>query len=111
MYSSHATTHFDLVRIVPTSYDEYTALVKSGNVASKHVNGWRVRLKQSDLKLSGIWYKRPRIVMRSMSDSVVQLCNRSRQVWEQVWKVMWYVFWWKPGYRDLLSYVTFLLDG
>ena len=20
------------------------------------------------------------------------------------------VFWWKPGYRDLLSYVTFLLD-
>ena len=23
---------------------------------------------------------------------------------------MWYVFWWKPGYRDLLSYVTFLLD-
>ena len=25
--------------IVPTSYDEYTALVKSGNVASKHVNG------------------------------------------------------------------------
>ena len=26
-------------------------------------------------------------------------------------KLMWYVFWWKPGYRDLLSYVTFLLDG
>ena len=32
--------------IVPTSYDEYTALVKSGNVASKHVNGWRVRSKR-----------------------------------------------------------------
>ena len=26
--------------IVLTSYDEYTALVKCGNVASKHVNGW-----------------------------------------------------------------------
>ena len=25
--------------IVPTLYNEYTALVKSGNVASKHVNG------------------------------------------------------------------------
>ena len=27
--------------IVSASYDEYTALVKCGNVASKHVNGWR----------------------------------------------------------------------
>ena len=44
-YSSHATTHSNLV-IVPTSYDEYTALVKSGNVASKHVNGWRARSKR-----------------------------------------------------------------
>ena len=43
MYSSHATTHSNLV-IVPN--DEYTALVKSGNVASKHVNGWRVHLKR-----------------------------------------------------------------
>ena len=31
---------------VPASYGEYTALVKSGNVASKHVNGWRVRSKR-----------------------------------------------------------------
>ena len=37
---------FRFGEIVPTSYDEYTALVKSGNVASKHVNGWRVRLKR-----------------------------------------------------------------
>ena len=37
---------FQFYKIVPTSYDEYTALVKSGNVASKHVNGWRVRLKR-----------------------------------------------------------------
>ena len=49
--------------IVPPSYDEYTALVKSGNVARKHV--WRA-------------------VSRTYR-------------------------WWKPGYRDLLSYVTFLL--
>ena len=37
---------FQFGEIVPTSYDEYTALVKSGNVASKHVNGWRVRSKR-----------------------------------------------------------------
>ena len=49
--------------IVPASYDEYTALVKSDG-ASKHV--WK--------SVEGAY------------------C------------------WWKPGYRDLLSYVTFLLD-
>ena len=48
----HVTSLLGL--IVPASYDEKSALVKSGNVASKHV--------------------------------------------------------WKAGYRDLLSYVTFLLD-
>ena len=37
---------FQFYNIVPASYNEYTALVKSGNVASKHVNGWRVRLKR-----------------------------------------------------------------
>ena len=50
--------------IVLASYDEYTALVKSGNVTSKHV--WKA--------VKGAYY------------------------------------WWKPGYRDLLSNVTFLLD-
>ena len=33
----HVTSLLGLV--VPASYDEYTALVKSGNVASKHVTG------------------------------------------------------------------------
>ena len=57
----HVTSLLGL--IVPASYDEYTALVKSGNVASKHV-----------------------------------------------WKAVKGAYcWWKPGYRDLLSYVTFLL--
>ena len=78
-YSSHATTHSNLV-IVPTSYDEYTSLVKSGNVASKHVNGWRVRSKRQGLKLSGIWYKRPRIVMRSMSERSTLLLQVSTSV-------------------------------
>ena len=32
------TFQFDV--IVPALYDEYTALVKSENVSSKHVNGW-----------------------------------------------------------------------
>ena len=34
----HDTFQFGVV--VPASYDEYTALIKSGNVVSKHVNGW-----------------------------------------------------------------------
>ena len=50
--------------IVPASYDEYTTLVRSGNVASKHV-------------------------LKTVKGAYC---------------------WWKPGYRDLLSYVTFLLD-
>ena len=49
--------------IVPASYDEYRALVKIGNAASKHV--WKA------------------------------VCGAN--------------CWWKPGYRDLLSFVTFLL--
>ena len=49
----HVTFLFGL--IVPASYEEYTALVKSGNVASKGAYCW-----------------------------------------------------WKPGYRDLLSYVTWI---
>ena len=62
VYSSHAR-HVSTWLIVPASYDEYTALVKSGNVASKHV-----------------------------------------------WKAVKGTYcWWKPGYRDLLSSVTFLL--
>ena len=38
VYCSHAR-HVSTWLIVPASYDEYSALVKSGNVASKHV--WR----------------------------------------------------------------------
>ena len=58
----HVTSLLGL--IVPASYDDYTALVKSGNVASKHV-----------------------------------------------WKPINVAYcWWIPGYCDLLSYVTFLLD-
>ena len=51
-----------LCLIVPASYDEYTALAKSGNDTSEHV------------RRAGGTYR-----------------------------------WWKPGYRNLLSYVTFLL--
>ena len=61
--SSHAR-HVSTWLIALALYDEYTALVKSGNVASKHV--WKA--------IKGAY------------------C------------------WWKPGYRELLSYVTFLLD-
>ena len=36
--ATHDTFQFGV--IVPALYDEYTVLVKSGNVVSKHVNGW-----------------------------------------------------------------------
>ena len=42
--AKHDTFQFGV--IVSASYDEYTALVKSGNVVSKHVNGWKVRSKR-----------------------------------------------------------------
>ena len=58
----HVTFLFGL--IVPALNDEYTALVKSDNVASKHV--WKA--------VKGAYCR------------------------------------WEPGYRNLLSYVTFLLD-
>ena len=57
----HVTSLFGFVFLA--SYDEYTALVKSGNVASKHVR-------------------------RAVSGNVSLV---------------------EPGYRDLLSFVTFLL--
>ena len=40
----HDTFQFGV--IVSASFDEYTALVKCGNVSSKHVNGWCVRSKR-----------------------------------------------------------------
>ena len=36
--ATHDTFQFGV--IVPALYDEYTVLVKSGNVVSKHVNEW-----------------------------------------------------------------------
>ena len=58
----HVTSLLGL--IVPASNDEYAALVKGGNGASRHV--WKA--------IKGVY------------------C------------------WWKPGYRDLSSYETFLVD-
>ena len=45
-------------------------------------------IETSDLKLSGIWYKRSRIVMRSMSERSTLLQQILTMV-RQVWKVMW----------------------
>ena len=74
----HDTFQFGV--IVPTSYDEYTALVKCGNVASKHVNGWRVRLKRQIGNCRVIWYKRSRIVMRNMGERSTLLQQISTSV-------------------------------
>ena len=37
-------------------------------------------IEKSDLKLSGVWYKRPRIVMRSMSERSILLRQISTMV-------------------------------
>ena len=44
---------------------------------------------------------------RTFNSSATDLDKR----WNKTGRSCGYVFWWKPGYRDLLSYVTFLLDG
>ena len=44
---------------------------------------------------------------RTFNSSAIDLDNG----WTSLEGDVGYVFWWKPGYRDLLSYVTFLLDG
>ena len=104
MYSSHATTRFNLGVIVPTSYDEYTALVKSGNVASKHVKRMKSAIETSDLKLSEwSWYKRPRIVMRSMSERSTLQQQISTSVGTKLEGVVGTYSGGNLGYRDLLG--------
>ena len=71
---------FQVGVIVPASYDEYTVLVKSGNVASKNVNGWRVRSKRQIWNCQVIWCKSPRFVMRSMSERSTLLQQISTSV-------------------------------
>ena len=66
----HDTFQFGV--IVLASYDEYTTVVKSGNVVSKHVNGWKV-IETSDSKLRVIWHKRRRILMENMSECSTRL--------------------------------------
>ena len=56
VYSSHAR-HVSIRLIVLASYDEYTALVKSGNVASKHlVETWIRDLLSYVTLLLVVWW-------------------------------------------------------
>ena len=110
MYSSHAMTHFNLVR-----------LFLRRTMSTQHLS--RVEMSPANTSADG---KFDRNVMFEFVGDLVQTSKNCsvkhertfnfsaadlRQVLEQVWKMMWYVFWWKPGYSDLLSYVTFLLEG
>ena len=61
-------------------------------------------------EIVGIWYKRPRIVVRSMSERSTLLQQISTSVGTSLEGDVARILV-KPGYRDLLSYVTFLLDG
>ena len=65
----------------------------------------------SDLKLSG-----DLVQMSKNSDAEYgRTFNSSAtdldKCWHESGRSCGCVFWWKPGYCDLLSYVTFLLEG
>ena len=64
----------------------------------------------SDLKLSGDLVQTSKNCdakhERTFNSSAADLDKR----WHETGRSCGCVFWWKPRYRDLLSYVTFLLD-
>ena len=62
MYSSHATTHFEIVQRRTMSTQHWSRVKRRKQTRQRMESA----IETSDLKLSGIWYKRPRIVMRSM---------------------------------------------
>ena len=79
MYSSHATTHFNLVRLFlrrMMSTQHWSRVVSRKQTRQRMESA----IETSDLKLSGIWYKRPRIMMRSMSERSTLLQQISTSV-------------------------------
>ena len=68
-------------------------------------------IETSDLKLSGDLVQTSKNCdakhERMFNSSTADLDKR----WHETGRSCGCVFWWKPGYCDLLSYVTFLLDG
>ena len=68
-------------------------------------------IETSDLKLSGDLVQTSKNCDakhgRTFNSSAADLDKR----WHETGRSCGCVFWWKPGYCDLLSYVTFLLDG
>ena len=68
-------------------------------------------IEASDLKLSGDLVQ----TSKNCDEKHERTFNSSTadldKCWDETGRSCWYVFWWKPGYCDLLSYVTFLLDG
>ena len=67
-------------------------------------------IETSDLKLSGDLVQTSKNCdakhERMFNSTAADLDKR----WHETGRSCGCVFWWKPGYRDLLSYVTFLLD-
>ena len=68
-------------------------------------------IETSDLKLSGDLVQTSKNCDakhgRTFNSSAADLNKR----WHETGRSCGCVFWWKTGYCDLLSYVTFLLDG
>ena len=67
-------------------------------------------IETSDLKLSGELVHTSKNCdakhERTFNSSTADL----DKCWNETGRSFGHVFWWKPGYRDLLSYVMFLLD-
>ena len=67
-------------------------------------------IETSDLKLSGDLVQTSKNCdathERTFNSSAADRDKR----WHETGRSCGCVLWWKPGYRDLLSYVTFLLD-
>ena len=80
MYSSHATTHFNLVRLFLRRTMSTHSIGQEWKRRKQTRQRMESAIETSDLKLSGIWYKRPRIVMRSMSERSTLLQQISTSV-------------------------------
>ena len=68
-------------------------------------------IETSDLKLSGDLVQTSKNCDAKHERTFNSSATDLDYCWNKFGRSCGYVFWWKPGYRYLLSYVTFLLDG
>ena len=68
-------------------------------------------IETSDLKLSGDLVQTSKKCDAKHERTFNFSTEDLDKCWHETGGSCGYVFWWKVGYCDLLSYVTFLLDG